>query len=151
MFQPKTILVPTDFSAFSERAFRKALDLSKSFAAKIHVLHVVRQLPLVVGDYWFDEPSVKRIQADIERASRVELARFVDKFPDAKGAAIELDVQSGVPYEQIVKDAAEKRIDLIVMAARGKTGVKEHLLGGTADRVIRHAACDVLIVREPGS
>lgn len=61
---------------------------------------------------------------------------------------MELDVQSGVPHEQIVKDAAEKRIDLIVMAARGKTGIKEHLLGGTADRVIRHAACDVLIVRD---
>ena len=148
MFQPKTILVPTDFSAFSERAFRKALDLSKSFAAKIHVLHVVRQLPLVVGDYWFDEPSVKRIQADIEKASRDEIGGFVGKFPDAKGVSIELDVQSGVPYEQIVKDAAEKRIDLIVMAARGKTGIKEHLLGGTADRVIRHAACDVLIVRD---
>lgn len=148
MFQPKTILVPTDFSAFSERAFRKALDISKSFEAKIYVLHVVRQLPLVVGDYWFDEPSVKRIQADIEMASRDEIARFVDKFPDAKGVPIEFDVQSGVPYEQIVKDAADRRVDLIVMAAHGKTGIKEHLLGGTADRIIRHAACDVLIVRD---
>ena len=148
MFQPKAILVPTDFSAFSEKAFRKALDIAKYFTARIHVLHVVRQLPLVVGDYWFDEPSVKRIQADIEMASRDEIGSFVGKFSDAKGVPIELDVQSGVPYEQIVKDAAEKRIDLIVMAARGKTGIKEHLLGGTADRVIRHAACDVLIVRE---
>lgn len=148
MFQPKTILVPTDFSAFSERAFRKALDISKSFEAKICVLHVVSQLPLAVGDYWFDEPSVKRIQADIEKASRDEISRFVDKFPDAKGVPIELDVQSGIPYEQIVKDATERGIDLIVMAARGKTGIKEHLLGGTADRVIRHAACDVLIVRD---
>jgi len=148
MFQPKAILVPTDFSAFSERAFRKALDIARHFTARIHVLHVVRQLPLVVGDYRFDEPSVKRIQADIEMASRDEIGSFVGKFSDAKGVPIELDVQSGVPYEQIVKDAAEKRIDLIVMAARGKTGIKEHLLGGTADRVIRHAACDVLIVRD---
>jgi nucleotide-binding universal stress UspA family protein len=148
MFQPNTILVPTDFSAFSERAFRKALDISKSFGAKLYVLHVVRQLPLVVGDYWFDERSVNRIQADIEKASRDEIARFVDKFPDAEGVPIELDVQSGIPYEQIVKDATEMGIDLIVMAARGKTGIKEHLLGGTADRVIRHAACDVLIVRD---
>ncbi len=148
MFQPKAILVPTDFSAFSEKAFRKSLDIARYFAARIHVLHVARPLPLVVGDYWFDEPSVKRIQADIEKASRNEIGSFVGKFPDAKGVSIEPDVQSGVPYEQIVKDAAEKRIDLIVMAARGKTGIKEHLLGGTADRVIRHAAWDVLIVRD---
>jgi nucleotide-binding universal stress UspA family protein len=148
MFQPKSILVPTDFSVFSERAFRKAMDISKSFRAKIGVLHVVRQLPLAVGDYWFDEPSVKRIQADIEKASRDETARFVEKLPEAKGVPIEIDVQSGVPYEQIVKDAAERGVDLIVMASHGKTGIKGHLLGGTADRVIRHAACDVLIVRE---
>lgn len=148
MFQPKAILVPTDFSVFSEKAFRKALDISKPFSAKICVLHVVRQLPLAVGDYWFDEPSMKRIQADIEKASRDEIERFVGKFPDAQGIPIEMDVQSGIPYEQIVKDAEVRRVDLIVMAARGKTGIKEHLLGGTADRVIRHAACDVLIVRD---
>lgn len=148
MFQPKAILVPTDFSAFFERAFRKALDIAEHFTARILVLHVVRVLPVAVGDYWFDAPTINRIQADIERASRDEIGSFVGKIPDAKGISIELDVQSGVPYEQIVKDAAEKRIDLIVMAARGKTGIKEHLLGGTADRVIRHAACDVLIVRE---
>lgn len=73
MFQPNAIFVPTDFSVFSEKAFRKALDIAKHFAAKIHVLHVVRQLPLVVGDYWFDEPSVLRIQVDIEKASRDEI------------------------------------------------------------------------------
>lgn len=147
MFQPKTILVPTDFSVFSEKAFRKALEISKSCAAKIYVLHVVRLLPLAVGDYWFDEPQIRRIQADIEKASRDEIGSFVGKFPEAEGMPIEVDVQSGVPYEQIVKDAADRGIDLIVMAPRGKTGIKEHLLGGTADRVIRHAACDVLIVR----
>jgi len=148
MFAPKAILVPTDFSEFSERAFRKALDISKSFSAKIYILHVMRLLPLSVGDYWFDEPTVKRIQDDIEKASREEIANFVNKFPEAKGRPIEVDVRSGVPYEQIVRDAVERRVDLIVMAARGKTGIKEHLLGGTADRVIRHAACDVLVVRD---
>ena len=140
--------MPTDFSAFSEKAFRKALDIAKYFTARIHVLHVMRMLPVAVGDYWLDEPSIKRIQADIERASQDEIGSFVGKFPDAKDVQIEGDVQSGVPYAQIIKDAAERNIDLIVMAARGKTGIKEHLLGGTADRVIRHAACDVLIVRD---
>lgn len=149
MFEPKAVLVPTDFSVFSEKAFRKALDISRSSSAKLYVLHVVRLLPLSVGDYWFDEPSVKRIQDDIEKASRGEIANFIDRSPEAKGLPIEIDVRSGVPYEQIVQDAAERRVDLIVMAARGKTGIKEHLLGGTADRVIRHAACDVLVVRDP--
>jgi len=147
MFQPKSILVPTDFSVSSERAFRKALDIAKAYSAKLVVLHVVRVLPLNVGDYWLEEPLIRRVQADIEKASRDEVAKFVGKFPQAEGFPIEADVRSGIPYEQIVQDAADRRVDLIVMAPRGKTGIKEHLLGGTADRVIRHAACDVLIVR----
>jgi len=148
MFQPKTILVPTDFSVFSERALRKALDLSKAYSAKLVVLHVVRVLPVSVGDYWFDEPVIRRVQSDIERASRDEVEKFVKRFPQAEGLPVETDVRSGVPYEQIVQDASDRGVDLIVMAPRGKTGIKEHLLGGTADRVIRHAACDVLIVRD---
>jgi nucleotide-binding universal stress UspA family protein len=147
MFQPKAILVPTDFSAFSEKAFRKALDIARYFAARIHVLHVARPLPLVVGDYWFDEPSVKRIQADIEKASRNEIGSFVGKFPDAKGSRSSRMCRAVYPTADR-EGCGEKRIDLIVMAARGKTGIKEHLLGGTADRVIRHAAWDVLIVRD---
>jgi nucleotide-binding universal stress UspA family protein len=122
--------------------------ISRSYSAKLYVLHVVRLLPLSVGDYWFDEQSVKRIHEDIEKASRDEIVNFINKFPEAKGLPIEGDVRSGVPYEQIVQDAAERRVDLIVMASHGKTGIKEHLLGGTADRVIRHAACDVLVVRD---
>ncbi|NPV04115.1 MAG: universal stress protein [Syntrophaceae bacterium] len=147
MFQPKTILVPTDFSVYSERAFRKALDLSKAYSAKLAVLHVVRVLPLNVGEYWLEETTIKRVQADLERASRDEVVKFIGKFPEAKGLSVEASVRSGVPYEQIVQDAADRGVDLIVMAPRGKAGIKEHLLGGTADRVIRHAACDVLIVR----
>ncbi len=150
MFQPKVILVPIDFSEFSEKAFFKALGISKPYSAKIRVLHVVMSLPLKVGDYWFDEPAVKRIQDDIEKGSREEIVNFINKFPEAKGISIEVDVKSGVPYEQIVKDAEEKGVELIVMASHGKTGIKEHLLGGTADRVIRHATCDVLIVRDKG-
>jgi nucleotide-binding universal stress UspA family protein len=129
MFHPKAILVPTDFSEFSERAFRKAIDISKPFSAKIFVLHVVRELPLRAGDYY------------------EELINFISKFPEATGLSIQADIKSGDPYEQIVNDAAEKGIDLIVMASCGKTGIKEHLLGGTANKVIHHANCDVLIAR----
>lgn len=150
MFQPKTILVPTDFSEFSERAFRKAIDISKFFSAKIYVLHVVRELPLRIGDYYMDVPATKRIQDAIENGSKGEIVNFISKFPEAAGLSIQSDIKSGVPYEQIIKDAMEKGVDLIVMASHGKTGIKEHLLGGTADRVIRHAICDVLIVRDKG-
>jgi nucleotide-binding universal stress UspA family protein len=132
MFQPNTILVPTDFSEFSERAFRNAIDISKPFSAKIYVLHVVEELPLRVGDYYMDVPAIKRIQIDIEKASKEEIANFINKFPEAKGMSIEADTKSGVTYEQIVKDAVEKGVDLIAWPSqRPALGAS---VGGTADR-----------------
>jgi nucleotide-binding universal stress UspA family protein len=64
------------------------------------------------------------VQADIEKASRDEVAKFVGKFPQARGPG-RSGRPGGIPYEQIVQDAADRRVDLIVMAPRGKTGIKD--------------------------
>lgn len=146
MFQPKSILVPIDFSGFSEIAFRRTLGISKSYAAKIRVLHVTPLFPLGLAD-WIDEPSVMRFQNDLEKSAKDGITAFLKKFPEAEGLPIETEVRSGVAYEQILKAASERRVDLIVIASHGKTGIKEHLLGGTTEKIVRHAVCDVLVVR----
>jgi len=57
-------------------------------------------------------------------------------------------VQVGVPFEEIVKIAAEERVDMIALGTHGRGGVSRWLLGSVADRVIRLAPCSVLTVRE---
>lgn len=54
---------------------------------------------------------------------------------------------AGVPFEEIVRAAAEESADLIVMGTHGRRGLNRLLLGSVADRVIRLAACPVLTVR----
>src|SRR5688500_9294759 len=57
-------------------------------------------------------------------------------------------VRLGVPYHEIVQDADDQRMDLIIMGTRGYTGLSRFILGGTTERVVRHAHCPVLVIRE---
>ena len=58
-------------------------------------------------------------------------------------------VTKGKPWQQIIATATAVAADLIVIATHGRTGLKHVFLGSTAERVVRHAYCPVLTVREP--
>jgi nucleotide-binding universal stress UspA family protein len=56
-------------------------------------------------------------------------------------------VNSDQPYDAIVKAAAEKGCDLIMMASHGRRGVKGLLLGSKAQKVLTHSKIPVLVYR----
>jgi universal stress protein A len=53
----------------------------------------------------------------------------------------------GVPYETILETAEAEKVDLIVMATHGRTGLSHLVLGSVAERIVRLAPCPVLTVR----
>ena len=62
---------------------------------------------------------------------------------------IRIATRIGRAYDEIASTAREEKADLIAIATHGYTGLKHVLLGSTAERVVRHAPCAVLVVREP--
>jgi nucleotide-binding universal stress UspA family protein len=56
-------------------------------------------------------------------------------------------VRNGTAFDEIVRAAGSLRADLIIIATHGYTGLKHVLMGSTAERVVRHAPCPVLVVR----
>ncbi len=56
-------------------------------------------------------------------------------------------VARGKPYEQILKDAAEERADLIIVGVQGRKPLDLMLFGSTTNQVVRRATCPVLTVR----
>jgi nucleotide-binding universal stress UspA family protein len=54
----------------------------------------------------------------------------------------------GYPFEKIILMANDPGIDLIIIGARGRSGIRRLLLGSTAKRVVEHASCPVLVVKE---
>jgi nucleotide-binding universal stress UspA family protein len=142
--QPKRILVPVDFSDPSRQALRSALALARRFDSRVALLHVTRR------NRPDSHPAagLAGISFDTRRAGRARLTEFAECELKGDVEPTRL-VSDGVPFDEIAKAAKAWEADLIVLATHGYTGLKHVLLGSTAERVVRHAPCPVLVVRSP--
>ncbi|HVH47733.1 MAG TPA: universal stress protein [Labilithrix sp.] len=143
------ILVGTDLSADADRAVTVAHQLAKRSGAKLAVCHVMPSLqqsnmlfPQAVG------PTALAL-ADFERRAGEAVSERVQNLLGAEGQAVEIFVESGADYAELVSRAEAFRADLVVVASHGHTGMKRALLGGVSDKVVRYAHSSVLVVR-PG-
>jgi universal stress protein A len=147
MFAPKQILVPTDFSSYSDNALKEASDLAGQHGSTIHLLHVISVAQQCAIDYCMDASMVAQLEKQSTEAAQQKMQEEISKFPELKTVTIIPEVKKGTPYEQILKDQKEKNIDLIVIASHGTTGLMHHLIGSVAEKVARGAACSVLLVK----
>src|SRR5688572_9694918 len=138
MFDIKTILYPTDFHEASRAAFEVAKSIASKFGAKIVALHVAMTPP----EYSEWAPVLPVDEDDLaERAD--ELGKIVRE----DGGEMERLVLIGDAEMVIVREAEERRCDLIVMGTTGRGGIGRLLLGSVAEHVARKAHCPVLLVR----
>ncbi len=140
----RRILVPLDFSEVSLRALPSAAALARSFAAKLTLLHVVETYPIdrVVG-----MADAKLLNASLEEKGQQRLKEAAQNLRAASDIDVQTQVKWGKPFQVITQMAAELKVDMIVLTTHGFTGLKHAYLGSTAERVVRHAPCAVLVVR----
>lgn len=139
----QTILCPTDFSRPSIEAFRVAHSVARDYDAKVHLLHVKPREPFP-GGVMMMEPESPDVRA--------ELQRQLDSIspPDDK-IDFERHLIVGDVAQDILRFAAEKKCDLIVMSTHGRTGLTRLLMGSVAESVMRQAPCAVLTIRLPAA
>ena len=146
--QPKwelrNILVPTDFSEPSKKALSYALCLAKQNGLKITLLHVIE--PILV---YPDAVSLSMMDAELGPKGAKKAFRTLCKEARVDRRLVQnMLIRRGTPHHEIVLAARELETDLIIIATNGYTGLAHVLLGGTTERVVRHAPCPVLVVRE---
>ena len=148
MLKPTKILVPTDFSEYSDKALRQALDIALQYKAKVFVLHVVHeQITQCVYDYCLSAAEVQRAEEQLIAAAKQNLEKQLAKVPAAKEVELTADVRKGIPSEEVLKEEQEKGIDLIVIASLGQTGLSKYLIGSIARNVLKGAKCPVLLTK----
>jgi nucleotide-binding universal stress UspA family protein len=138
------ILVPTDFSADADAAFKYALGLARKFDAPVHLLHVVED-PLAAG-VWSSEvytAEIAGLQLNLVRDAEERLRRSVP----VDAGTVSTEVRTGHAAKQILEAARATKADLVVMGTRGRTGVAHVIMGSVAERVVRLAPCPVLTLR----
>lgn len=147
MFAPKNILVPTDFSDYSDKALKQALEIATQYKSKVNLLHVIAPLAPCTVDYCPDDAVLHQAEENMISQASNQMHAEVDKFNEFKGLAYDYDVREGHPSDEILKDQEEKGVDLIVMASHGKTGFIKRMIGTVSEKVAEEARCSVLIVR----
>ena len=149
MFQPKNILVPTDFSVYSDNALKEAIDIAKQNKARIYLFHVIDDgFQQCAVDYCLEDSVVQNIYKESIKNAKEKLQQEVKKINDATpGIEIIYDTRRGIPTEEILKEQEDNKIDLTVIASHGKTGILKNLLGGVADKVMKASKSEVLLVK----
>lgn len=143
------ILLPVDFSDYSEVACEYALVLARTFNSSLQILHVINE-PVDLRGFYVPHISFEQLEKEIETGASKMLDLFCQE--KLKGFdAYETAVVTGVPYEEIIRVAEEKGSSLIVIGTHGRTGLDHLLFGSTAERVVRGAPCPVMTVRIPAA
>jgi universal stress protein A len=140
----RSILVPIDFSETSKKAMQYAMRMAEQFNAKITVLSVVE--PISSPDLAYYPLMMEADQ--VKQSVQAKLDSFCSQMRLPQRLLQKTIVRQGVPYAEITDAARTLKVDLIVITTHGYTGLKHVFLGSTAERVVRHAPCPVLTVRE---
>lgn len=141
------IIVPIDFSPDCEAALAWALDSSPALGASVDLLHVVEN-PMAAG-VWSSAMYTAEVQGLQINLVRDATRRLRDFVPQVAGAPcrVRRHVRVGDPAREIVKFAAERGANLIVMGTLGRTGLSHLMMGSVAEHVSRSATCPVLTVK----
>jgi nucleotide-binding universal stress UspA family protein len=148
MIKNGKIVVPTDFSEQSSEALKRACVLALQFEAQVHLLHVMEPPVYIDADLVLITPIDTLVKAQ-HQASTKHL------IEQAKSVEIEVvthleDAERNVA-QTICDFSKALEAELIVIGRHSEKGMIEHMiLGSTAERVVRHAPCSVLVVMPHG-
>jgi nucleotide-binding universal stress UspA family protein len=143
----RRILCPTDFSEFSDMAFRYALSIAQHYRGKLLVQHVVEswqhpEAAFVPANYYAE------FRSHLLHKGEEELQRFVRNHAN-NGIRPEPVVEQGIAADSILALAEAQEVDLIVMGTHGRRGFDRLMVGSVTERVLRKASRPVLAVHKP--
>ncbi len=146
MITIKNILCPIDYSIYSERALKYAIEFAEKYQAKLYLIHV-----LDIRVYDITDPDLYNVNVvDDETLKKLKERLSARVTEDTKGRVpVEAIIIQGVPFAEIINAAKERQIDLIVLGTHGRTGLSHAIMGSVAEKVVRKAPCPVLTIRHP--
>ena len=140
MFKNLLVAVDLEHDSHIDGLLRIASDMTAARGARMHLLHVIPSAPAVVSQYLpksYEKMASEKIEKDLTSlAAKVDLAQ----------GAVAISVRFGDVYQEILAYADKISTDLIIVASH-KPNFGDYLLGTTAARVVRHAACSVFVAR----
>lgn len=155
----KTILVPYDGSAMSDKALDKAVELATIIKeSRIIIIHVVPEIPTPIFSRVIRSPQTGEVityseymvalYQEMESEMRKRLEERKEKYSKYE-FSIEIYITMGIPTDKIIEYATDKKVDIIVIGSIGVTGISKFFkgLGSVSRNVSEKVTCPVLIIR----
>lgn len=141
----QTIMLATDFSDVSERAFEHAIGLCTSFGARLYIVHAYT-LPAYIAPIEGSFVAPPEYATALSDRLQQQLTALRERAR-AKIAQADTKLVLGVAYAEVPRLAEELGADLIIVGTHGRTGLRHAFIGSVAERIVRLASCPVLCVR----
>jgi nucleotide-binding universal stress UspA family protein len=141
----KKIFVPIDFSEYSKKALRTAIDIAEDYRSELHILHIVEKMN-IPSVYGIGKGSIEKRIDDVISNVRRETESIINEYGD-DSANIKIHIRRGHAARTIISVADEVNPDLLVIATHGVKGIEYLLIGSVTERVVRYVRCPVLTVK----
>lgn len=140
----KKILWPTDFSENAAKALPYVTSLSEKYQTEVHVLYVIPELGLHEPWYGeFDRSHIEKIHDWERKTAEKRLDEICDTY--LKGCRLYVKhIALGDPADEILKMIGKEKVDMVVMATRGRKG--RFFFGSVADKVLKNSPVSVVTV-----
>ncbi len=138
----KRILVAYDGSEGSRTALKRGIELAQALDAELVSISIEEHLPYYAAS--ISEVKATKEQIDEHFRALTKQARDVAAL---SGLTMETIVQQGHEVERIVGAAKEGRFDLLIIGYHGHSRIFERAMGSTAQSIVRHAPCPVLVAK----
>ena len=145
----KRVLVPIDDSPTAERGLHEAIGVASVHKATLVLLHVVDDVRMMVE--MASAISSEQARATITKAGEDLLAKAARGASEAgvSSETVVCEVKAVPVSDVVLREAAARQCDLIVMGTHGRKGVSRIAMGSDAERVVRGATVPVLLIRHP--
>lgn len=148
------ILVPLDGSELAESVLPHVETIARGCSVVEIVLLRVCEAPSILADYpegrdksW--EKHVERMTTNARQQCNIYLGDVEKQLRD-RGFSVRTESRLGKPAEEIIDFANKNKVDLIIMASHGRSGVSRWAYGSEADKVLRSSCMPVLLIKVPG-
>lgn len=141
------ILVPVDLNekGFADKATEIAVNLAKTFDAKLYLLNVLPGIHLSMVSSFFPSDAAHQMkQESLKQLKEFKKMHVPDEIP------CQIDIQEGKPYSVIVKEAQDLGVDLIILPSHKRSKVDRVMLGTVASKVVEFSPINVMVIKPNG-
>ncbi|MFW6084185.1 MAG: universal stress protein [Gemmatimonadota bacterium] len=135
------VIVPVDFSVSASAVIETARELASALDVPLELLHAVEPIPYAQMSY-----PIAIDHDDFRTHAQQRLQSYADDVEHAPGVTARTVI--GMADQVIIEAVERSAAPLVVMSSHGHSGLARVLLGSTAERLLRHAPCPVMIVKD---